>query len=257
MKQIDFNANREHVRWDQWQAFHIGVSARGIRPTTSESWHMRGVNFIVFDTGEAVCAPSITRPWARGYFPDLDVDLILSRDRHDQFYTPEGRLVPRSWLLEGGSQLLVIDRETKRVVHCNPGEMPATIPDRFRKRKTWPRVGAYFPGPGLPPIGCAPLSLAPPIKECPKEQREKYEEIVCPARAMLTFDENHPVRTGCNPDGSYYTWKDANRWGVLTWTRIMQCNHWHDLTDGELNRLYHYGTERWKVPVDYLLTEKP
>ena len=96
------------LKWEKFKAFHV------------EHTRNHSCQIYQFDTGEVVILTSQPEPNARIRYPKLGLRIVSTiDDRFPALVTPEGVPVSRAHLIENGNQCLLIDEETRRVVHYN------------------------------------------------------------------------------------------------------------------------------------------
>lgn len=167
MKLPDFN--RSTALWDRYRRFYNDP-----RP-----W------FIRFESGEAIITKANFTPFERRMLSDTDLQIVSTRDEDcprlqvvDEHTLAElasighdmrGKTIPKAWLQNCGSQTLLVDKTTKRVVRL--GTNQDAMHDAWKHVPTWVRPGngwasnavAFLPGNDRDAIACK-LSLTVPIK---------------------------------------------------------------------------------------------
>lgn len=241
---------REHQSWDKYKAFHIGVHQSCLNSTSGYN----GPPMIMFDTGEVIFTHYAPRPDYRGHYSLLDVAVVTSKDYRGELYAPDGDKIALAWLYDCGQETLLVDPDTKRVVRISDSHyhrekmgVIAGIPHRFQHGQY--HCTAYFPGPGLPPIGTQKIVAWLPFNKIglDKDQKAHVQMIIDTARAAMKLTDHPHTRT--------YT-----STGIMSGCpldTILKCQTWQDVPEANLAELFHNGAQRKKVEYDYLLTEKP
>ena len=174
--------------WDAYKAFHYGIATYGVAGTGNYNLPP----FVVFTTGEVICT---TPNPDRVKYHHLNVEVVATADdRCPTLVTPDGLEVKKTWLDVNGMQTLLIDYDTKRVVRLDttiPSELD-TRPARFRDDGRLVRSRAYFPGPGLPPVG-GPVRLSASWRTALTTDDEKAH-----IKAMM-----HQAKTLLGVEGQY------------------------------------------------------
>lgn len=178
MKLPNFDyANR---RWDAYKQFHC-----------VPYWP-----FIQLETGELMCVATSFRPDARRRYKELNISVVMTTDDTCQELYRDRECtqkLAKSWLTQGGGQLLLIDHDTHEVVKLYDGlPHPETrfpqsmwksrIPAHLRQ---W--ACAYFAGPGEPPQGTG-VMIAPPLAMT-KKQKDHVNEIRAACHAWQATTE--------------------------------------------------------------------
>jgi hypothetical protein len=224
---------------------------------STDGWYL-DPPFVMFDTQEVICTTGYLRPDLRGHYPLLDVSVYLTTDSAcPKLFTPDGEAIPKAWLNQDGSQTVLVDHHTKRVVRLCRYEDKGreTMPMRFRKPYV---ASAYFPGNEQPPVA-APMVVRPSNKfSLSKDEREHIDTITCAVRAMLTLNPDHPAAshvkvTNKGYNGQVYTY--SRRDGAeLSLDRLLEVSSASELTEVEMRRLFLNGTTRRERTYPYLLT---
>ena len=166
---MQLNTPFEAQGWDRFKAFHSVVGS-----VSFSTLYTQG--FIRFDTDEVIFTLSDPRPNYRHHYKDLNVTIALTVDKDcPRLFMPDGTPVKKSWLDVGGSQALLIDHDSKRVVGLRTrtawmAGLDTRLPIRFKD------VAAYIGGAGALPVG-APITLRRPNKITP-EQRRHVRQLV-------------------------------------------------------------------------------
>jgi hypothetical protein len=229
---------RKLMRWDAWEAFHWGVNTGGVISTG----YWRSHPFVVFETGEVITTWGDARPDRRCLYEALNVSLVATQDGHcPKLAMPDDTPVPRAWLYDQGQQHLLIDHDLNLAFRTD-GMRSATherIPERFKNKAT-----VYYPGPGRTPVA-DDIALHIPASNkrfVTSEEREHIETIYLPFRAEATMKEMKWSVSGWWPD----------HYRKLPFDRLLEVQHWSELSDKEQHRLFHRGVGRKTIRVPHL-----
>jgi hypothetical protein len=260
------NWSREKQQWDEFKAFHVGINMHGTAMRGPYSSHVNGINFVMFETGELICTADNIRPAHRGLYAALNVGLWRTCDSDcPKLFTPDGEPIPKARLNHGGSQLILVDNDTRRAVslrkwHADAPVEPDVRPARFRDRPT----NVYFPGPGMPPYAAGAITVCPPVRVLDKDYAKQVEDRVATVRAamaLLDHPATRPVSRTYTPTGGLAKGQpqvcyDPVPTSPLPMDRLME-TEWQKLHEHELRRFWFAGLDRPHFKYPYLLTEKP
>lgn len=121
MKLTDFS--KAYRRWDSYNAFHTYVGNN---------------NFVQFETGELMTTSTRWTPSDRMVYSELNVEVITPRDSKYKYKLPDGRIVPKAWLMAEGSPNLLVDLDTKHTVSLSRDwKKTEERPDHLRRAVAW------------------------------------------------------------------------------------------------------------------------
>lgn len=241
MKLLNFDVNRQHVRWDRYRAFHLGYDGT---PTATNHYYMVPP-FIQFDTGELVCALHSPNPGQRRHYSDLNLEVRATADADCPSLTlPDGTKLAKTWLDDGGQQHLLIDHDSNRVVRLDKPMGEGRMPLRFYRSDYsgcgLPLFSAYFAGEGAPPVG-GPVAVNRPYqKVLSPEQVEHVQTIALTAKAGMTLTDD-PVK-----DSIYAT-------GPCPVEAILKVATYIELSDQHRAMLFRNGVAKVRTEYEYLL----
>lgn len=249
------NFERQHVRWDLFHAFHIGVTKQGLSATSHWSWPP----FVLFEDGQVICTRSRPNPYERGVYDMLGVSLVATGDRFAQgpicppLFFPSGEQVTKAWLNNHGQQYLLIDREHNHVVRLNdrayshPLALTRLTPEAQKQASVW------FAAAGNKPLG-ASIAIRKPFMSLPKEKRQQVEDFVCSARAAMALME-HPSSKLITHTHGYVSWTESKPTQRVALERVLAVRSWEELEEHELKKLFFVGVDRPFEWVDHLVTK--
>jgi hypothetical protein len=256
--------NKQYVRWDQYEAFHMGLDGkRGL--TQTGAWMYP--TFVIFDDGQLWCRLSHPDPHDRHDYPELNVTLVSSNDKAcPTLFTPDGEQVKKAWLNDDGMQCMLIDHDSGRAVRLagHSDKIATTLPIE----KPEACIGAWFASDKELPVG-APIALRRPFKSLSVEDQKQLDDFTCATRAAMQMLDhpssklvvhNYPAKTHTSTiTGKPYTvaartWTEAAPKWKLSIARALEVGfEWERLDDNELKRLFFAGiADRPRELCDYL-----
>jgi hypothetical protein len=173
----------DHARqeWDKYKRFHV----------------VHG-NFVQFDTNEMICTIYSWQPPVdvRRNYSTFNFTVAGTRDSHlPTLKTPDGEIVPKTWVSRNTMQTLLIDHDTKRAVRL------AGFGNQHRdKDKSWQApipvslrgtCSAYFAGPGEPPVGRT-VTVSRPAKYT-KDEIEHGRTLVAACKMWRELEQPKPA----------------------------------------------------------------
>lgn len=166
----DYDYARQH--WDRFKHFHM-PSNYGYHP------------FVRFATGELAVDNMRWRPAMRKFYPEYNVTLASSRDKIPDLYTVDGERVPKAWLNHSGSNTLLIDHDTKRVVRINyRGMRDVNVPEYMRTM-----AGGFLAAKAVPVSGVELWARPPTSLTDTPERKEWREALHAMCRAWAALEE--------------------------------------------------------------------
>lgn len=167
--------SNDRKRWDYYNEFYC---FHGGSENYSAKWAQ-------FETGELICISKNFDPHERGWRDKLNVGVFHTNDKDMPNLTLKGEKVPKAWLDNSGSQVVLCDRDTGMVVALRSQNAHTSawkdtwkrhLPSRFLNRACF----AYFAGEGREPQGSTvivwkPVELTPDQKAYLREFKLKCE----------------------------------------------------------------------------------